>query len=51
MTAYLLHHLDGRTDDGRQIDRQGLREKDPVLCRLVEEIFHDKSLSVVYGKR
>jgi len=50
VTAYLLHELKGRTDDGRQVDRSGLREKDPPLHELIEAIFHDPELSVIYGK-
>lgn len=49
VTAYLLHELDGRTDDGRQINRDGLAERDPVLHDLIDAIFSDRSLAVIYG--
>lgn len=49
VTAYLLQELAGRTDDGRQVDRTGLRQGDPTLHQLVERIFTDSSLEVIYG--
>ncbi len=51
VTAFLLNELKGRTDDGRQVDRDGLRAKDPILFTLIEQIFHDAGLTVVYGKQ
>ncbi|MHB9022800.1 MAG: hypothetical protein ACYC7E_01300 [Armatimonadota bacterium] len=50
VTAYLLQELAGRTDDGRQIDRGGLRKQDPVLFSLLENIFSDPELAIVYGR-
>jgi hypothetical protein len=49
VTAYLLNDLSGRSDDGRQIDRWGLKLKDPTLYALIESIFNDYSLGVVYN--
>ncbi len=51
VTAYLLHHLDGRTDDGRQVDRHGLRARDPVLYGLIDSVFHDPELTTIFGKQ
>jgi hypothetical protein len=39
VTAYLLGDLGGRTDDGRSVDRRGLKDKDPVLYTLLDDIF------------
>ncbi len=50
VTAYLLNELDGRTDDGRQVDRTGLQDKDPTLYGLIETIFHDPQLTILHGK-
>lgn len=49
VTAYLLDNLDGRTDDGRQIGRRGLKFKDPALYDLLDGVFSDSSLAAVYG--
>ena len=49
VTAYLLDNLGGRTDDGRQVDRWGLQLKDPALYALVDQIFTDAELNVIYG--
>jgi hypothetical protein len=51
VTAYLLKDLNGRTDDGRQIDRPGLQRKDSVLYHLIDSIFTDPELAIVYGNR
>jgi hypothetical protein len=49
VTAYLLRDLQGRTDDGRQVDRGGLLGRDPALYYLIDSIFADPDLDVVYG--
>lgn len=48
VTAYLLDELGNRTDDGRQVDRWGLKLKDPGLYTLIDAIFQDPSLTVIY---
>jgi hypothetical protein len=49
VTAYLLQELGGRTDDGRSVDRDGLHERDPRLYSLIDDIFTDPGLAIVYG--
>jgi len=49
VTAYLLHELSGRTDDGRSVAREGLRVKDPPLYELIEAVFLDPALTAIYG--
>ncbi|MHB9130497.1 MAG: anthrax toxin lethal factor-related metalloendopeptidase [Armatimonadota bacterium] len=50
VTAYLLQELDGRTDDGRQIDRTGLMKRDPKLYTLLEAVFSDPNLQIIYDR-
>ncbi len=49
VTAYLLQDLDGRTDDGRQIERKGLKAHDPALYEFLDALFHDPDLAVIFG--
>lgn len=50
VTAYMLQDLQGRTDDGRQVDRYGLKLRDPKLYALLESVFHDPNLATIFGQ-
>ena len=50
VTAYLLQELKGRTDDGRQVNREGLMKNDPQLYHLLDRIFTDTDLTFIYGR-